>query len=32
MREVSRYKWVQVLADYVGNSDLLKNHVRKGFL
>jgi len=32
MREVLRYKWVQVLADYVGNSDLLNNHARKGFL
>ena len=32
MREVSRHKSVQVLSDYVRNSDLLKNHAGKDFL
>ena len=32
MREVSRHKSVQVLSDYVRNSDLLKNHAAKDFL
>jgi integrase len=32
MREVSRHKSVQVLSDYVRNSDLLKDHAGKDFL
>ena len=32
MREVSRQKSVQVLSDYVRNSDLLRNHAGKDFL
>ena len=32
MREVSRHKSVQVLSDYVQNSDLLKDHAGKDFL
>ena len=32
MREVSRHKSVQVLSDYVRNSDLLKGHAGKDFL
>ncbi len=32
MREVSRHKSVQVLSDYVRDSDLLKDHAGKDFL
>jgi len=32
MREVSRHKSVQVLSDYVRNSDLLRDHAGKDFL
>ena len=32
IREVSRHKSVQVLSDYVRNSDLLRDHAGKGFL
>jgi len=32
MREVSRHKSVQMLSDYVRNSDLLKDHAGKDFL
>jgi len=32
MRKVSRHKSVQVLSDYVRNSDLLKDHAGKDFL
>ena len=32
MRQVSRHKSVQVLSDYVRNSDLLKDHAGKDLL
>jgi len=32
MREVLRHKSVQVLSDYVRNSDLLKDYAGKNFL
>ena len=32
MREVGRHRSVQVLSDYVRNSDLLKDHAGKDFL